>query len=75
MGRHPGVELRESFKSIFHRCHLCEVAFVWELAKETIDLPLGCLEGGGDDRNRERGELPPYALESKWTLKKEVLNS
>ena len=22
------------------------MAFVWELTKETIDLPLGCLQGG-----------------------------
>ena len=43
---HPGVELRENLKSISHRCHLFEVAFVWELTKETINLPLGCLHGG-----------------------------
>jgi len=43
---HPGVELRANLKSISHRCHLFEVAFVWELTKETIDLPLGCLKGG-----------------------------
>jgi len=29
-----------------HRCHLFEMAFVWELTKETIHLPLGCLQGG-----------------------------
>ena len=39
-------ELRANFKSISHRCHLFEVAFVWELTKETIHLPLGCLQGG-----------------------------
>ena len=38
---HPGVELRANLKSISHRCHLFEVAFVWELTKETIDLPQG----------------------------------
>jgi len=43
---HPGVELRANLKSISHRCHLFEVAFVWELTKETIHLPLGCLQGG-----------------------------
>ena len=43
---HPGVELRANIKSISHRCHLFEVAFVWELTKETIHLPLGCLQGG-----------------------------
>jgi len=43
---HPGVELRANLKSISHSCHLFEVVFVWELTKETIDLPLGCLQGG-----------------------------
>jgi len=43
---HPGVELRANLMSISHRCHLFEVAFVWELTKETIHLPLGCLQGG-----------------------------
>jgi len=43
---HPGVELRENLRSISHRCHLFEVACVWELTKETIHLPLGCLQGG-----------------------------
>ena len=43
---HPGVELRANPKSISHRCHLFEVAHVWELTQETIHLPLGCLEGG-----------------------------
>jgi len=43
---HPGVELRANLKSISHRCYLFEVEFVWELTKETIHLPLGCLQGG-----------------------------
>ena len=43
---HPGVELRANLKLISHRCHFFEVAFVWVLTKETIDLPLGCLQGG-----------------------------
>jgi len=38
----PGATL----KSISHRCYLFEVAFVWELTKETIVLPMGCLQGG-----------------------------
>ena len=42
--RHPVVELRANRKSISHRCHLFEVAFVWELTEETIHLPLGCLQ-------------------------------
>ena len=32
-------------KSISRRCHLFEVAFVWELAKATIHLLLSCLQG------------------------------
>ena len=43
---HPRVELRANLKSISHRCHHFEVAFVWELTKETIHSPLGCLQGG-----------------------------
>ena len=43
---HPGVELRTNLKSISHRCHIFEMAFVWELTKDTIHLPLGCLQGG-----------------------------
>ena len=39
----PGANL----KSISHRCHLREVAFEWELTKETIYLALSCLQGGG----------------------------
>ena len=46
VGIHPGVELRANLKSISHRCYLFEVAFVWDLTKETIDLPVGCLQGG-----------------------------
>ena len=40
------VELRAHLESISHRCHLIEVAFVWDLTKETIHLPLGCIQGG-----------------------------
>jgi len=43
---HPGGNPGANFKSISHRCHLFEDACVWELTKETIDLPLGCLQGG-----------------------------
>ena len=35
-----------NLKSISHRCHPILVAFVWKLTKETIVLPLGCLQGG-----------------------------
>ena len=43
---HPGVELRANLKSISHRYHLFEVAFVRVLTKEIIVVPLGCLQGG-----------------------------
>ena len=43
---HPGGNPEANIKSISHRCHPILVAFVWELTKETIDLPLGCLQGG-----------------------------
>ena len=46
---HPVVELRANLKSISHRCQLFDVAFVWELTKETIHLPLGCLQGENPD--------------------------
>ena len=42
----PNAELRANIRSISHRCHPILVAFVWQLTKETIDLPLGCLQGG-----------------------------
>ena len=42
---HPGGNPGANLKSISHRCHLFEVAFLWELTKETIHLPLGCLQG------------------------------
>jgi len=42
----PGGNPVAKLKSIPHRCYLREVAFEWELTKETIDLPLGCLQGG-----------------------------
>ena len=38
----PGANLG----SISHRCHLFEVAFTWELTKETMHLLMGCLQGG-----------------------------
>ena len=42
---HPEVDVRANLESISHRCHLFEVAFVGESTKETIHLPLGCLQG------------------------------
>ena len=41
-GDNPGANL----KSISHRCYLREVAFAWELTKDTIYSPLGCLQSG-----------------------------
>ena len=46
---HPGGNPGANLKSISHRCHPILVAFVWELTKETIYLPLGCLQGGEAD--------------------------
>ena len=46
--------MRANLTSIFHRCYLFELAFVWELAKEIIHLPLGCLQGGVRMRKGER---------------------
>ena len=42
---HPGGRPGANLKSISHKCDLREVAFAWELTKETIHLPLGCLQG------------------------------
>jgi len=48
---HPTLEVSQgqilaNLESISHRCHPILVAFLWELTKETIDLPLSCLQGG-----------------------------
>ena len=43
---HPGGNPWANLKSISHRYYLREVAFERELTKETIYLPLGCLQGG-----------------------------
>ena len=43
---HPAVNPGANLKSISHRCYLREASFEWELTKETIYLPLGCLQGG-----------------------------
>ena len=41
---HPGGNPGANLKSRSHRYYLREVAFVWELTKETIYMPLGCLQ-------------------------------
>ena len=43
---HLAVELRAKLKSIYHKCYLREVAVACKLTKETVHLPLGCLQGG-----------------------------
>ena len=43
---HPGGNPGANLKSMSHRCHPILVAFVWESIKDTINLPLGCLQGG-----------------------------
>ena len=58
---HPGGNLVANLKSISHRCHPILVAFVWELTKETICLPLGCLQGGDRPRPGWRRSPP-----SRW---------
>ena len=43
----PGGNPRVNLESTSHRCFLREVAFEWEVTnKETIHLPLGCLQDG-----------------------------
>ena len=55
--RQPGGDPGANLKTISHMCHLILVAFVWELAEETIDLPLGCLQGGEGSRFEIRVSL------------------
>ena len=43
---HPGGNLGLNLESISHRCHPILVAFAWQVTKETINLPLECLQGG-----------------------------
>ena len=52
---HPAVELKANLNSISHRCHLFEVASVWESTTETIYLPPGCLQGGGGTSKANAG--------------------
>jgi len=43
---HPGGNAGANLESSSHTCQPILVAFVWELSKETIHLPLGCPQGG-----------------------------
>ena len=45
-GNHPGGNPGANRESISDRCYLREVAFEWELTKETIYSPLDYLQGG-----------------------------
>ena len=49
----PGPNL----KSIIHRCYLQEVAFGRKLIKETIFLPLDCLQGGHSQQAGDAREV------------------
>ena len=53
MSTHPQATQGQNLKSVSHRCHPILVAFVRELTRETIDLPLGCLLGGVSASDRE----------------------
>ena len=50
----PEVELRANLEPIPHRCHLFEAVFVWKLTKDATHLPLGCLQGGHEQKRRGR---------------------
>jgi len=57
--------LRANRKSISHRCFLLEVVFVRE-CKETIHLPLGCLQGGVQTRLSLMLVANRASLPKKW---------
>ena len=62
--QHPGGNQGANIKSITHRCYLREAAFEWELTKETMYLPVGCLrvvKSGGYGRQVEELLPPPAA--------------
>ena len=42
----PGGKPWANLEFISHLCCLFEDVFVWRLTKETMHLPLGCLQGG-----------------------------
>ena len=41
---HPGDNPGTDFEPIPHRCYPILVAFVWQLIKETVYLPMSCLQ-------------------------------
>ena len=58
--------MRANLKSISHRYHLFEVAFVWKMTKETIHLPLGCLKGGACIYPGDSPHLSTTLVRSVW---------
>jgi len=55
-----------NLKSISHRCYPILVAFVWELTKETIHLPLGCLQGGVTPKPETRSPKRSVQWDLNW---------
>ena len=53
---HPGDNPGANPKSISQRCPSILVEFAWELTKESIKLPLGCLQGIFQSFFRDPGE-------------------
>ena len=47
-------------KSMSNTCHPILVAFVWELFKGTINLPLGCFQGGYISSSRCISSRAPF---------------
>ena len=45
---------------ISRRCYLFEAAFEWELTRETVHLPLSCLQGA--DPPARSAQVPPAQL-------------
>ena len=52
---HPGGNPKANLKSISHRCYPRVVTFEWKVTKETIYLPLGCLQGGSHSPSTVQG--------------------
>ena len=67
---HPGGNPWENLESISHTCHPILVAFVLDLTRKTIDLPVGCLQGGGwDDLVEDAAVLILHLGERGWMTK------
>ena len=66
--------MRANLKSISLRCYLFEAAFVWDLTKETIVSPLGCLQGGGKFQRIPKATcLGAYRVPSPHTSERALL--